>query len=130
VEIVVIWLAFAIIVGIAANTRGRFGFGWFLLACLLSPLIAGLVVVALPRLKRDSGEPKIEKPTTRETEGIGAVFEPDGLYAGLPYRVRTDGAIIAIIQGRPCRFENMDRFINAVGGATRNDDGGDIKIER
>jgi hypothetical protein len=35
---------------IAANTRGRSGLGWFLLAVLISPLLAGLLVVALPRL--------------------------------------------------------------------------------
>ena len=43
------WLALAIIVGVAANTRGRSGVGWFLLAAVISPLIAGLLVLALPR---------------------------------------------------------------------------------
>ena len=42
------WLMFTIIVGVAANTRGRSGVGWFLLAALISPLIAGLLVLALP----------------------------------------------------------------------------------
>jgi hypothetical protein len=43
------WLAFAIIVGVAANTRGRNGGGWFMLAVLISPLIAGLLLLALPK---------------------------------------------------------------------------------
>jgi hypothetical protein len=43
------WIAFAIIVGVAANTRGRNGGGWFILALAISPLIAGLLVLALPR---------------------------------------------------------------------------------
>jgi hypothetical protein len=43
---------FAIIVGIAANMRGRSGFGWFLLAVVISPLLAGLLVLALPDLRR------------------------------------------------------------------------------
>lgn len=41
------WLAFAIIVGVAANTRGRNGFVWFGIAALISPLLAGLLVLAL-----------------------------------------------------------------------------------
>jgi len=53
-EIIIIffWFMFAIIVGIAANTRGRSGFGWFLLAVVISPLLAGLLVLALPDLRR------------------------------------------------------------------------------
>jgi hypothetical protein len=47
--IALFWIAFAIIVGVAANTRGRFGFGWFVLAIFLSPLISGLLLLALPR---------------------------------------------------------------------------------
>jgi hypothetical protein len=50
--IFIFWLAFAIIVGVAANTRGRNGGGWFILAVLISPLIAGLLVLALPGGKR------------------------------------------------------------------------------
>jgi hypothetical protein len=43
------WIAFAVIVGVAASTRGRVGFGWFLLALVISPLIVGPLVLALPR---------------------------------------------------------------------------------
>jgi hypothetical protein len=43
------WIGFAVIVGIVANSRrGRSGFRWFLLALLISPLLAGLLVLALP----------------------------------------------------------------------------------
>ena len=44
------WLGLAIVVGVAANTRGRHGWGWFLLAIVISPLLAGLLLLALPRL--------------------------------------------------------------------------------
>jgi hypothetical protein len=44
----VIWLVLAVIVGVAANTRGRNHVGWTLLAAVISPLIAGLLVLALP----------------------------------------------------------------------------------
>src|SRR5258708_2899376 len=42
------WLALSIIVGVAANTRGRNPVGWFFLSILFSPLLAGLLVLALP----------------------------------------------------------------------------------
>jgi hypothetical protein len=47
-SLVVIWLVLAVIVGVAANTRGRNAIGWTLLAAIISPLIAGLLVLALP----------------------------------------------------------------------------------
>ena len=43
------WMALAVIVGVAASKRGRVGFGWFLLTLVISPLIAGPLVLALPR---------------------------------------------------------------------------------
>lgn len=49
--IALIWFVLAIVVGAAAGSRGRSGFGWFALAVLLSPLIAGLIVAILPDLK-------------------------------------------------------------------------------
>ena len=43
------WFMFCIIVGLfAAYRRGRSGLGWFLLSCLISPLLAGLLVAVLP----------------------------------------------------------------------------------
>lgn len=51
-EIFVFWIGLAIVVGVAANTRNRSGFGWFLLAAIFSPLLAGLLVLALPRREK------------------------------------------------------------------------------
>jgi hypothetical protein len=44
------WIVVAIIVGVVANSRGRSGFGWFVLAVVISPVIAFLLVIVLPRL--------------------------------------------------------------------------------
>jgi hypothetical protein len=52
--IILFWIGFAVVVGVGANTRGRNGPGWGLLAVLISPLLAGLLLLALPRgEKRD-----------------------------------------------------------------------------
>lgn len=47
-EVVLLWFIFAIVVGIAASSRGRIGFGWFLLSLLLSPVIGLILVLVLP----------------------------------------------------------------------------------
>ena len=47
-----LWIALSSVVGLAASTRGRDGGGWFVLALVISPLIAGLLVLALPALAK------------------------------------------------------------------------------
>jgi hypothetical protein len=44
-----LWFAFALIVAIAAGVRNRNPIGWFLLAAVLSPLVAGLALIAVGR---------------------------------------------------------------------------------
>lgn len=46
-ELFVFWLGIAIVTGIAASSRGRTGFGWFLLGCLFS-ILALIAVLVLP----------------------------------------------------------------------------------
>ncbi len=43
----VLWLVFAIAVGVIADAKGRSFLVWFILSFIFSPLIAGLIVVAL-----------------------------------------------------------------------------------
>jgi hypothetical protein len=51
-EWVALWFGLAVIVGVAASVRrGRNGFGWFLLSLVISPLLTGLLVLALPDLR-------------------------------------------------------------------------------
>lgn len=57
--IVVFWVLLAIVVGYAGSTRGRSGFGWFLLALLISPLIAAFVLMLI----RNLAEPAITPAT-------------------------------------------------------------------
>jgi hypothetical protein len=46
----IIWVVLAFVIGVAAQRRDRSGFGWFLLAILLSPLIVGILLAVLPDL--------------------------------------------------------------------------------
>ncbi|MBA5778236.1 zinc ribbon domain-containing protein [Stappia sp. F7233] len=47
-EIAIVWIVFAVIVGIVANSRHRSAIGWVALACVISPLLAFILLVALP----------------------------------------------------------------------------------
>jgi hypothetical protein len=57
------WIGFALVTGVAANTRGRSGVAWFLLALLISPLLAiGFLLAVGPkkaapeRVERDDSD--------------------------------------------------------------------------
>jgi hypothetical protein len=43
--IVLIWLVLAVVVGALASAKDRSGFGWFVLAVFISPLIAGFLLL-------------------------------------------------------------------------------------
>lgn len=53
-ELVVGWLMFSVVVAIIAVHRGRNGLGWLLLAVCISPLLAGILVLALGRPDADA----------------------------------------------------------------------------
>ena len=53
-EIVVGWCVLSWVVAIIASNRGRSGFGWFLLAMLFSPLLAGILCLVLQNLRSAS----------------------------------------------------------------------------
>jgi hypothetical protein len=56
------WLLFAVAVGFLASNRGRSGFGWFLIAALLSPLI-GAVFLLLTKDLAQAGTGTPSAPT-------------------------------------------------------------------
>lgn len=70
-EWLVIWCLGAIIVGVLAARYKRSGPGWFFLALLISPLLAGLFVLAAGRRKpgQDLWVPKVEPRYMVDTEG-------------------------------------------------------------
>lgn len=45
-EILFFWVALSVVAGVVAHSRGRIGFGYFILSLVLSPLV-GLILVAL-----------------------------------------------------------------------------------
>lgn len=69
-----LWIVFALIVGAGASNRGRSGFGWFLLALILSPLLAGFALVVVGARPRDPdadyGSLRIERPEKHRRRGF------------------------------------------------------------
>jgi hypothetical protein len=46
-----LWVVISVIVGVAGNSRGRNGAGWFFVSMLLSPVLALLLLLVFPPLK-------------------------------------------------------------------------------
>ena len=57
-ELILIWLVLSILVAVLASSYGRSGVGWFLFSALLSPVIAGIGLLAVGRKRADAGPTK------------------------------------------------------------------------
>lgn len=55
-----VWIGLSVVIGYAAAQRGRSGPGWFFISILLSPLIAGIALLATGPLKSPNN-PKINR---------------------------------------------------------------------
>lgn len=53
-EIFIIWFILSILVGLFAGSKGRGSGNWFVVAMLLSPLIALIFVAVMPNLKEQA----------------------------------------------------------------------------
>ena len=49
-----LWLGLAVALGVWASNKGRSGFGWFVLACLISPLLAFVFFFATDQVESPS----------------------------------------------------------------------------
>jgi hypothetical protein len=100
-ELVIFYFGLAIVVGVAANTRGRSGGGWFLLSLVITPVITGLLVLALPRVEGQQPDHS---------------FNTEAVLKGLPYRLQRDGTIQAMMAGGLVHFRDMEQFRAAAEG--------------
>lgn len=67
-EILLFWFGVSIAIGIWASNKGRNGFGWFVLAVLISPILAGLFLAASKDLSvRTPSADSIPSPSTHVT---------------------------------------------------------------
>jgi hypothetical protein len=50
---ILIWLVFAIVIGVAAARRGRSGLGWLFISLIISPLFAAILLALLADRRYD-----------------------------------------------------------------------------
>ena len=68
------WFLLAIVVGALASSRGRSGFGFFLLALLMSPLIAFAILLALSNKAEEARQEQFRREEhERQLESIKAL---------------------------------------------------------
>lgn len=70
------WVAFAVVVGVAANARGRSWIGWFLIALVLSPLLALILVLVM--------KPVVSQETATTVNAEAGQSKKDDLYDDTP----------------------------------------------
>lgn len=78
-ELAVFWISAAIVVGIIGRHRGRSGFGWFLLALLLSPLLAGVLVLVLTNKNAERMLPSLADGTGRKCSSCAEIVRYEAL---------------------------------------------------
>ena len=61
--IIFLWIVLALVVGVLASGRGRNGFGWTMLACLISPLLAGIFLLVIADRSPHARQPVPETHT-------------------------------------------------------------------
>jgi hypothetical protein len=61
-ELAFFWFGFAFVCGVMASRAGRSGFGYFILACIISPLLCFLLLAVLGKAPGD-GSPEPGAPT-------------------------------------------------------------------
>ncbi len=99
-EIALAWLFFAILTGVLASRFGRNGFGWFLLAVLISPLFAALLVICLPS--------KAPPPAVRIIGAQTIAAEPGSASDGTKSKKCPDCAELVHADAKICRFCRHD----------------------
>jgi hypothetical protein len=93
--IVLVWFALAIVVAVAAVRRfDRNGFGWFMLAIAISPLLAGVLLLALGRVQPQPADQLDVRADFRNVDwNVGTVV------ARAPLVVRRTPIVAPIILG-------------------------------
>ena len=70
-SVLIIWCVLALLVGIAADRRGRNGLGWALLSLVFSPLLAILFLLVMRNIAEEEERRRIEE--RRHIETIAAI---------------------------------------------------------
>jgi hypothetical protein len=74
----IVWVGLAILVGYAASThRNRIGAGWFFLALIISPLLAGIILAVLRPIPKMEVKINYMAPMTGPNSITATIPPPD-----------------------------------------------------
>ena len=73
------WFVFSIFVGIIASAKGRSGIGWFVLAIVISPLIAVIVLLLAGENKAEMARRAIESGSMRKCDQCAELVQVDAI---------------------------------------------------
>lgn len=69
-EFLFFWLGLSVLCGVMAANRNRSGFGYFLLACIISPLLCFILLLIIGKAEDDAAtetsETRVKCPDCRE----------------------------------------------------------------
>lgn len=104
VELFLFWVGITVAIGFLARRYGRIWLGWCFLSIVLSPVVAGAILLAVgPR-----------SPANRQaiapTKKASRAFRCDGVFDGLPYQVTPDNEIDVLTAHGIVRFRSLDDF--------------------
>jgi hypothetical protein len=71
-ELLVVWVLFAVIVGAAASGRGRSVAGWIVLSILISPLFALILLLVMPNLRDQRAREEAHRQQLQQLATIAA----------------------------------------------------------
>jgi hypothetical protein len=110
--VVIAWVVLALAVAYGATHRGRLAFDWFVLAIVISPPIAAILLYLRP-VYIPLGV--VDRPATPGSPiPISDPFLPDDHWLGVPYRTLTGGYVDAMFRGGIVRFRDINQMKAAV----------------
>jgi hypothetical protein len=105
-EYVILWVVLAIFIGALASSRGRSGFGFFLLSVVFSPLLGLIIVLVMGDLKEAASvEEQRRRDHERDLEALRAVAAPS---VALASKLETQSAAGATVQ--PTAGQELERL--------------------
>ncbi|NYT25399.1 zinc ribbon domain-containing protein [Alcaligenaceae bacterium] len=115
-EIFAFWALLALLVGVLASSFGRNGFGWFLIALVLSPLIGGVALLIAG--KKDGGaSQRASGPTMKCPECREEILQEARVCKHCGHRLLTPEEALARESAASIRVRNRRLLALAIVGA-------------
>ena len=100
--LIYLYFVLSLLVAIMAAIRGRAGWRWFIIALFLSPLISGILVLALPRQKEAphglNPRAAVSQTVPMPMDSTIRIFAPPAVSDNGIFEIYVNGAHIGLVQ--------------------------------